>query len=180
MSRNGNDLSATYPELAELAQLAAPGTIVDGEIVALNAQGRPDFGVLQRRMKLTGAAKVEAERARTPVYYMVFDLLADAKGSRLNETYGRRRSRLGESVQEGHSVLIPPAHGSDRKAAFAASKELGVEGVIAKRTNSKYAPGERSRSEEHTSELQSRGHLVCRLLLEKKNTHRARTKMRGS
>src|SRR5690625_6870618 len=32
------------------------------------------------------------------------------------------------------------------------------------------APSDR-RSEEHTSELQSRGHLVCRLLLEKKKTH---------
>src|SRR5690625_7831610 len=71
MSRNGNDVSSTYPELAELAQLAPAGTIVDGEIVALNAAGAPDFGVLQRRMKLTRATKVAAEQGRTPGYHMV-------------------------------------------------------------------------------------------------------------
>ena len=144
MSRNGNDVTATYPELAELAQLAPAGTVVDGEIVALNAAGAPDFGVLQRRMKLTSATKVAAEQARTPVYYMVFDLLVDAGKSLMNQSYDKRRARLEQAFDEGHSVFIPPAHGSDRKSAFSASKELGLEGVIAKRTNSKYVPGQRS------------------------------------
>lgn len=145
-SRNGNDVSATYPELQELAALAGQGVIVDGEIIALNEQGVPDFGVLQRRMKLSSEAKVNAERARTPIYYMVFDILADDGESLLNKTYAERRKRLLETLEPGTSILIPPAHGSDRDAAFAASKELGLEGVIAKRTNSKYVPGERSDS----------------------------------
>src|SRR5690625_205919 len=144
MSRNGNDVTATYPELAELAKLAPAGTIFDGEIVAFNAEGVPDFGVLQRRMKLTTAAKVKAERARTPVYYLVFDVLGTASGSLLDQTYADRRSRLQELLTEGEAILIPPAHGSDRAAAFAASRELGLEGVVAKRPDSTYMPGQRS------------------------------------
>ncbi|HLS04643.1 MAG TPA: ATP-dependent DNA ligase [Actinomycetales bacterium] len=144
ISRNGNDITATYPELQELTRLAQSGTIVDGELVALNERGVPDFGVLQRRMKLTSAASVNAERAKTPVYFMVFDLLADETGSNLNRSYAERRKRLLDQVEAGPHIMIPPAHGSDRAAAFAASKELGLEGVIAKRTDSTYTPGHRS------------------------------------
>src|SRR5699024_5233067 len=134
----------TYPELAELAELAPDSTVMDGEIVSINTTSTPDFGGLQRRMKLTSATKVVAEQERTPVYYMVFDLLVEDGKSLMNQTYEYKRARVEQAFDEGHSVLIPPAHGSDRKSAFSASKELGLEGVIAKRTNSKYVPGQRS------------------------------------
>src|SRR5690625_7881562 len=75
---------------------------------------------------------------------MVFDLLYDAEKSLMNQSYDNRRARLEQAFDEGHSVFIPPAHGSDRKSAFSASQELGLEGAIAKRTNPKYVPGQRS------------------------------------
>ncbi|HEY8590375.1 MAG TPA: non-homologous end-joining DNA ligase, partial [Naasia sp.] len=76
VSRNGNDLTAAYPELHVLAETIPSGrpALLDGEIVALRA-GRPDFGLLQQRMNLIGAADIEAARRTAPVHLMVFDLL---------------------------------------------------------------------------------------------------------
>ena len=76
-SRNGNDVSRTYPDLLDpLRQaVAADSAVLDGEIVAVNKSGRPDFGLLQTRMKLTKKADVDAAALKTPVQFMLFDLL---------------------------------------------------------------------------------------------------------
>src|SRR5699024_450202 len=94
MSRRGQDLTATYPELAELASLTRGDVVVDGEIVALNARGTPDFGVLQRRMNLSAPKKIASEQARTPVYYFVFDLLQTGTTSLVEQPYEQRRAEL--------------------------------------------------------------------------------------
>ena len=143
-SRGGHDITAMYPELGELASLAAPGVVVDGEIVALSARGVPSFGALQKRMNLASPEKVAAEQARTPVYYMAFDVLATPAGPVNQEPYEQRREELFELVQPGRNVFLPAAESEDLAAAMAASSKLGLEGVVAKRKSSPYLPGERS------------------------------------
>ena len=143
-SRRGHDITAMYPELGELASLAAPGVVVDGEIVALSDRGVPSFGALQKRMNLASREKIAAEQARTPVYYMVFDVLASAEGPMTAAPYEQRRKELFELVRRGHNIFLPAAESEDLAAAMAASSKLGLEGVVAKRKSSPYLPGERS------------------------------------
>lgn len=116
INRRGNDVTATYPELTDLAAAATSGVVVDGEIVALNGRGVPDFGALQRRMNLSDPARVRAEMVRTPVYYLVFDLLATADGPLVDLPYLRRRTELFNSVHERGHIFLPPAHGGGTSA----------------------------------------------------------------
>ena len=77
ISRNGNDVTATYPELTDRACWPDGAFIADGEIFAVGPSGKPDFGVLQGRMKLTRPGDVAKARTAIPVRLMLFDLLAD-------------------------------------------------------------------------------------------------------
>ncbi len=75
-TRNDRDVIASYPELRAFAAAQTDHQLVlDGEMVALDVAGRPDFGLLQQRMHLTKPVQVEAARAAVPAIYLVFDLL---------------------------------------------------------------------------------------------------------
>ncbi len=144
-SRNGKDYTEVFPELAELAQLAPEGTVLDGEVVALNAAHRPDFGRLQQRGRLT--KKREAERAaeRSPVHYMVFDVLHTAEHGDLTELpYRERREILSDLLSSGTRVQMPDDLGQKLEHALEVSEELKLEGIIAKRAESPYRPQQRS------------------------------------
>ena len=151
VSRNGVDLTATYPELAELAGCVDGDAVLDGEIVALTRAGRPDFGRLQLRMNLSKERDVAKARAQQEVDLMVFDLL-ERDGHRLTrQTYDERRRALEEVLTEGGRIHLPPAfaseHGSGVRAAaeeaMEASREMSLEGVVAKRRDSTYRSGRR-------------------------------------
>jgi bifunctional non-homologous end joining protein LigD len=145
-SRNGNDLTKTYPELQSLAEAIDDDAVIDGEIVALGATGRPDFGRLQERMNLTKSADVEKARAKTTVHFMAFDLLRLGSDSLVKRHYDDRRQLLERHVRTQGEVQVPPAFDGDEPAAMRASLELGLEGVVAKKRDSTYLPGKRSRS----------------------------------
>lgn len=143
-SRSGRDITAEYPELADLAERVEGDAVLDGEIVALDARGRPDFGLLQQRMNLTEPREVEAAARAVPVRLLLFDLLAADGRSWLDEPCARRREGLVETVEPGGVVDVPPAFDGDFDEAFATSRRLGLEGVVAKRADSRYLPGRRS------------------------------------
>lgn len=145
-SRNGIDVTGTYPELAELALAVDGDAIVDGELVALNSAGRPDFGVLGKRMKLTKQADVERMMRSIPVQFMVFDVLEHDGESLTGEPYTRRREVLERLVRTGDSIQVPPVFEGDIDAAMSTSRQLGLEGVIAKRRRSTYTAGTRAGS----------------------------------
>lgn len=148
-TRNGNDVTVTYPDLAGLVDLAGDHDLVlDGEIVTLSPQGRPDFGLLQTRMGLTRPGDVQAALKRAPAHYMVFDVLEVDGTKHTRDPYERRRELLFEVLHPAKNdpVQVPPAFDGDLAHAVASSKELGLEGVMAKRRDSTYATGRRSRS----------------------------------
>ncbi|CAN5440525.1 ATP-dependent DNA ligase [soil metagenome] len=144
-SRNGLDLTGSYPELAELAQAVRGDAVLDGEIVALDEKGRPNFGTLQKRMGLATPRDVERARLATPVHFFVFDVLALAGTSHEKEPYTARRELLEKSVKDHGPITVPPDAGNDLETALATSKKLGLEGVMAKRRDSPYREGKRSR-----------------------------------
>ncbi|TQL47687.1 ATP-dependent DNA ligase LigD ligase module /ATP-dependent DNA ligase LigD phosphoesterase module /ATP-dependent DNA ligase LigD polymerase module [Homoserinimonas aerilata] len=144
ISRNGNDLTVSYPELAVLTSAVDADAIIDGEIVALNRRGRPDFGLLQTRMKLTRKADVEKAMTSAPVQFMAFDVLQVAGESVMKNDYDHRREILENLVREKGPIAVPPAFPGDLDTAMASSLELGLEGVMAKRRDGRYQPGRRS------------------------------------
>ncbi|WP_420366230.1 ATP-dependent DNA ligase [Curtobacterium sp. L3-7] len=143
-SRNGNDLTAQYPELRELGERAGVDGVFDGEIVALDEHGRPSFQLLQNRMGLTKPREVEAARKATPVRFLLFDVL-EADGHELTRlAYTNRREALSTVVDAGGVIEVPPAHDGDLDQALRDSRKAGLEGVVAKKRASKYAEGRRS------------------------------------
>jgi len=143
-SRNDNDLTDQYPELQELGQRAGVDGVYDGEIVALDEHGRPSFQLLQNRMGLSRKREVDGARAGTPVRLLLFDVL-EADGHDLTRLgYDARRQALQTVVEAGGAIEVPPAEDGDLDAAVRASRERGLEGVVAKKRSSRYAEGRRS------------------------------------
>ena len=143
-SRRGNEVTAAYPELADLAELAAGRRVLlDGEIVALDGSGRPDFGTLQHRMHVHAPTPELLERI--PVSYIVFDLLHLDGTSLLGEPYDRRRELLAGLELVGSRVRVPQASvGIDGAQLLEVARAHGLEGVVGKRRTARYEPGRRS------------------------------------
>lgn len=146
ISRNDLDITDTYPELVELAQCVSSDCVVDGEIVAFGKGGNPEFSQLQRRMKLTKPSDIEEQQSKTPVYLMVFDVLNVDGESLLRTPYAERRKRLFEVVSEGEHIYVPEAFDGSLDDAMSSSQKLKLEGVMAKKKDSVYMAGKRTRT----------------------------------
>ncbi len=137
-SRSEMDVTARFREIAESPALVGlgEGTVLDGEIVAFDADGRPSFSLL--------APRIQGHRANAvSVSYVVFDILRSGPRDLLREAYDTRRASLGETVQDGPFVVVPDAF-ADGPALLATTQAQGLEGVVAKRIRSTYQPGVRS------------------------------------
>jgi bifunctional non-homologous end joining protein LigD len=144
-SRNGNEITGAYPELAGLSSaLGDHEAVLDGEIVALDERGRPSFQALQRRMHRRDGVAVKRLAASEPVTYMIFDLLWLDGDSMIGRPYRERRATLDTLELEGERWRVPEYHRGEGAAFLAATRELGLEGVVAKRLDSRYAPGRRT------------------------------------
>jgi bifunctional non-homologous end joining protein LigD len=143
-SRRGSDITGSYPELRELGRaLGATEVLLDGELVAFDADGRPSFERLQRRMH---ASETAARRlaASLPVTYVAFDVLHLDGRPRLAVPYRERRQLLDGLELEGPHCRAPASHVGDGEDMVRASREQGLEGVVAKRLDSSYEPGRRT------------------------------------
>ena len=148
LSRNGIDVTATYPEIVEglPTHVSATSAVFDGEIIAADSTGRPSFGALQNRMNRTAAKEVATARRHTPVQYMLFDVLERDGTSLVGDAYEARRGALLDLTTPGGSIQVPPAFDGDFETAFETSRDLKLEGVMAKRRDSTYSTGIRSHS----------------------------------
>ena len=145
-SRNGNDVTVAYPEIQHLADhLGSVGAMLDGEIVAADDEGRASFQLLQSRMHLRDPAAIAHIAREVPVAFMIFDIVWLDGNLVVNSPYAQRRELLDALELRGPAWQTPPA-GDDGEEAFRISKELGFEGVVAKRVASPYEPGKRSSS----------------------------------
>ena len=120
---------------------------MDGEAVALDRSGRPDFGRLQQRMHVINPVAVPGLVERVPVAYFVFDLLFLDGRDLLDVPYtGRRELLEGLELEDSGVVAVLPVFAGDGGAALTVSRERRLEGVVAKRRDSRYEAGRRSRS----------------------------------
>lgn len=143
-SANERDVTPSWPELAELpTAVPAVATVLDGELVATDDHGRPSFGRLQQRMHVVDPG--EALLRAVPISYVVFDVLHldghDLTGLALND-----RRRLLDQVLEPTPWWRPSPVHEDGAALLSAATEQGLEGLVAKRIDSRYEPGVRART----------------------------------
>jgi bifunctional non-homologous end joining protein LigD len=147
-SRTGQDVTVTYPELAGLGE-AVEGrqALLDGEVVVLSGTGWPDFEALANRIHVSDAGAARRLAARLPVTYLAFDLLQLDGRPLLGEPYRQRRALLEGLALHGTRWQTPPSFtgvpGEDLRAV---SRQHGLEGVVAKRLESRYEPGRRTGS----------------------------------
>jgi bifunctional non-homologous end joining protein LigD len=137
----GQQDAARYfgPFLDPPTWIAAQNAIVDGEVIALDAHGEPDFALLQARIKGQGR-----EPAGTPFVYEVFDLLFLDGRSLLDEPLEARRRLLGDVIRADPRVRLSEDITGEGIAFFEAAKVRGLEGIMAKDRHSTYLPGRRS------------------------------------
>ncbi|MEV7794629.1 ATP-dependent DNA ligase [Streptomyces sp. NPDC087512] len=147
-ARSGQDITAAYPELSPLAgALGTTPAVLDGEVLALDEQGRADFQLLQSRMGLAHAPGRAAHRAAAvPVHLVLFDVMHLGSRSLLRLPYSRRRGHLEELGLHGPSWSTPAALVGHGEQALRATREHGLEGLVCKRLDSVYEPGVRSRA----------------------------------
>jgi bifunctional non-homologous end joining protein LigD len=144
VTRNGRDVTDKYPELRMVHELVDQvNAVLDAEIVAFDDGGKNSFEALQQRMNLTNEREIKRISSKIPVALVAFDLLwldgRDLTGLPLE----RRRELLEAIVEPDHRLqLVPHIEGKGERFA-AEARELGLEGVVAKRTGSRYQPGRR-------------------------------------
>ena len=145
ISRNNNDMTATYPELQRLHhQLVALDAVVDGEIVAFD-RGRPSFEKLQSRINLQNERDIKRAMKSCPVTFIAFDLLY-LDGRRVyGEPIEDRKVLLEELVVPSQIVQVSTVVGEEGCALSDAARERGLEGIVAKKLGCPYRPGRRTK-----------------------------------
>ncbi len=144
-SRSGRDLTAQFPEARGLLEhLGRRQAVLDGELVAFDDGGRPSFQALQGRIHLASEALVRERMGSIPVTLMLFDVLHLSGRSTRELSYEQRRDLLEGLGLDGAGLQTPRWHRGEGSALLELSRERGLEGVIAKRLDSRYLPGKRS------------------------------------
>ncbi|MFP5225596.1 MAG: non-homologous end-joining DNA ligase [Actinomycetota bacterium] len=144
-SRRGRDVTEVYPELSNLASLlVGKNALLDGEIVVLGDSGVPSFERIQRRFTTDRPSKRDV--ARDPVQFLVFDILWFDGEATVERTYAERRDLLERVLVQADGVQLSQRFPGERgKALFEAVSARGMEGLIAKRLDSIYLPGRRTK-----------------------------------
>jgi len=143
LSRNGNDVTVSFPELSALVGPGMPDNmLLDGEVVALDG-GLPSFSALAERMHVSDARRARRLAIARPVTFMAFDLLRLYGVDLTSRPLAERRASLERIGLAGPTIQVPPTY-DDGDALHAATLEQGLEGVVSKRLSSRYSPGRRS------------------------------------
>ncbi len=139
VSRNQNELTARYPELKDMAKaVKARNAIIDGEVVALDADGKPSFSLMQQRTGFRPGGKRGPINADVPILYYAFDLIyldgEDWRRVNLED----RKNKLASIIKPGDSLRYSDHYPEQGRALFDLAKSRGLEGIVAKRRNSCY------------------------------------------
>jgi bifunctional non-homologous end joining protein LigD len=138
VSRNQNDLTAQYPELQSVPSfIQAETAVLDGEVAALDEQGRSSFSLMQQRTGIRSGGRRTGSRQDIPVLYYVFDLLY-LDGYDLRRVSLEQRKDLLAKITRLDGPVRYSDHFSQGKALFDAARQKGLEGILAKRRSSLY------------------------------------------
>jgi bifunctional non-homologous end joining protein LigD len=140
--RNGGDVTELYPELVPaLRSLPYPSLVLDGEVVVLGEDGKPDFGRLARRARLSREADILAATVEHPATYFVFDLLEVAGRDLRGLPLAQRKEFLARIIPPRGPVRLADHIAELGVEMFEQVRALGLEGVMAKKADSLYRAG---------------------------------------
>ncbi len=144
-NRRLHDRTVQYPELAELLNLLGPHeAVLDGEVIAMR-EGKPSFFAVMERDVCKTEQRVRRMKKVLPVNYMVFDLLYCDGDDLESEPLESRKDRLGELFcGGGDTVNLVESYPRSGKALYGATRDQGLEGIVAKETGSPYLQGQKS------------------------------------
>jgi DNA ligase D-like protein (predicted ligase)/DNA ligase D-like protein (predicted 3'-phosphoesterase) len=143
LSRNDNDITRKFPELAELSKLAS-NVVLDGEIIVMKG-GRPDFQAVAKRVQASKPGDIEREAREIPCTYVIFDILEKGGKPLTGRPLSERKAILREALRDGEHVVVSSYVIGEGAAYYEAAAAKGLEGVVAKKLGSPYRSGERSR-----------------------------------
>jgi bifunctional non-homologous end joining protein LigD len=152
ITRNGKDKAAQFPEIAaalgKMAKRARRAFVLDGEVVALIDGAPARFQELQGRMHVKETAAIERHSTSAPAALILFDILMDADEVLIREPWTVRRERLVKRISKhvGERIQITDSLPGSGEKMLAQARREGWEGIIAKKMDSRYEPGNRSRS----------------------------------
>jgi len=139
VSRNHNDLTGQFPELRDLPGfIKAKQAVVDGEIVALDEQGRPSFSLMQQRTGFQAGRRRLPGRAEVPILYYAFDLIY-LDGYDLHRVgLEQRKELLRSMLQDGDALRFSDHYPEKGRDLFDVARQRGLEGILAKKRDSAY------------------------------------------
>lgn len=132
-----------FPELGELHHQVKKRCILDGEYI-VTVDGKPRFSEVQRRSLLTNPFKIQMASAKLPVTFVAFDLLYLEDKSVVTLPLAQRKSLLNKTVAEGGRLAVSRVIECEGKALYALAEAQGLEGIVAKRSDSRYYFGKRT------------------------------------
>ncbi len=145
--RFGRDVTHRFPELGAIAaRVNGPAMAMDGVIVALDRNGRPDLGRLAPRLAVDGPELAREMADDAPATFEAFDLLYREGQPVTGWTLRRRKEMLRSLVRPSAAIVVPDSVIREGVAFFEAAREHELEGIVAKELDSRYLPGQRSRS----------------------------------
>jgi len=146
LNRRRLDITWRYPELSFMAEALPTGTVLDGEVVVLDAGGKPDFSALQSREQARTALRVKGLVKMLPATYVIFDQLYRRGASIMHKRCVERRRTAARTVRTLNSRRVVMSEGVTKSGIeyFRQVESRGLEGIVAKRLDSPYAPGQRT------------------------------------
>jgi len=161
-SRNTRDVTKNYPSLArKLASCGWKGAIFDGEVVAFDSHGNISFQQLQKRMNLVNEHEIALAEKEIPTVYYVFDLLYWDEYDIRDATWEERRKLLELIFPEEHGMSLVQVFEEDGEAAYKGAVSIGLEGIVAKKRDSRYESGVRSSNWLKIKSFHSGEFVIC-------------------
>jgi DNA ligase D-like protein (predicted ligase) len=179
-SRNLKEISYLFPELSDIhRKFVKPGCILDGEVIALR-NGKPSFLELQKRAQLKKAQHIQAMIQSIPVVYVVFDLLYLNYQPVFKNDLTTRRALLEQTITPENEIVLSGFIETKGISYFDSISQLGLEGVMAKKKDSSYLPGKRSKTWFKFKRKQLANFILCGYILNPENQRTIRSLILGA
>ena len=144
-NKRNKDVTAIYPELAEMNKCVKKRVILDGELVVLDKDGKPDFYAMQRRSLMADSFKIGLSARNAPVQFVAYDIIYFDGQDLTDKPLTERKAILSKAVKEGYNLSVSRYREEMGTAFFEIAKAQELEGIVAKRKGGLYHIGKRTR-----------------------------------
>ena len=168
-NKRNKDVTEIYPELKNIHKFVKHRCILDGELVALNNDGTPNFFALQKRSLMTDKFKIELESEKNKVNFVAYDILYLKNKDLTTLPLIERKKLLEENIVDNEFISKSRYIFEKGIEFFNLTKKLGLEGIVAKKVDGKYVIGKRTSEWIKIKNLIDEDLIICGVLLDENN-----------